>query len=71
MADDILDFRPGEPLRGSPYRVLKRVGAGGMGAVFEIEHVRLKKRLVAKTMHPGLRARQDFLTRMEIESLSS
>src|SRR5436190_2045940 len=39
-----------------------------MGAVFEIEHVRLKKRLVAKTLHPGLRTRDDFLVRMEIEA---
>ncbi len=68
MGDDLLDLQPGAELRGTQYRVIRRVGAGGMGAVFEIEHVRLKKRLVAKTLHPGLRTRDDFLTRMETEA---
>lgn len=68
MTEDVLDFQPGAPLLGTPYQVVRLIGAGGMGAVFEVEHLRLKKRLMAKTMHPGLRARQDFVTRMEVEA---
>ncbi len=68
MTEDLLDFQPGALLRGTPYQVCRKIGAGGMGAVFEVEHVRLKKRLMAKTMHPGLRARQDFVTRMDVEA---
>lgn len=66
--DDLLDLPPGAPLRGTAYRVLKRLGAGGMGAVFEGEHVRLKRRVCIKVIHPGLRGRSDFLARMEIEA---
>ena len=68
MSEDLIDFEPGAMLPGTPYRVIRKIGAGGMGAVFEVEHTRLKKRLMAKTMHPGLRARQDFVTRMEVEA---
>jgi eukaryotic-like serine/threonine-protein kinase len=68
MQEDLLEMQPGAPLRGTSYRVVRRVGAGGMGAVFEIEHVRLKKRLIGKTLHPGLRGRDDFLARMDLEA---
>lgn len=66
--DELLDLPSGAPLRGTPYRVLERLGAGGMGAVFEGEHVRLKRRVCIKVIHPGLRGRSDFLARMEIEA---
>lgn len=33
-----------------PYRVLKKLGAGGMGAVYEVEHSRLRKRFALKVL---------------------
>lgn len=63
-----LNLPPGAPLRGTPYVVVTRLGTGGTGAVFEIEHRRLRKRLAAKMLHPGLRSRETFLARMDIEA---
>ncbi len=66
--DDLLDIAPGTVLAGTPYRILRRLAAGGMGALFDGEHVRLKHRRVAiKMIHPGLRGRADFVARMELE----
>ncbi|MBL8682194.1 MAG: serine/threonine protein kinase [Myxococcales bacterium] len=33
------------------YQVLRRLGQGGMGAVYEAEHVHLRKRVALKTLH--------------------
>src|SRR5262245_19883367 len=41
----------GQLLDGTPYRVLRQLGSGGMGVVYEIEHTRLAKRYVAKVMN--------------------
>lgn len=38
------------PLEGTPYRALSRVGAGGMGEVWEAEHIELGKRVVVKVL---------------------
>jgi serine/threonine-protein kinase len=63
-----MEFRPGDMLKGTPYRVVRQIGAGGMGAVHEVEHVRLEKRYVAKTLHPGMLTRKDLVKRMEREA---
>ncbi len=62
---------PGQMLEGTPYRILRLIGEGGMGAVYEVEHVRLTKRYVAKTLHARLRSRDDLVERMEIEAKST
>ena len=36
------------------YRVLDRLGSGGMGAVFRAEHVRLRKQVAIKVLHASL-----------------
>jgi WD40 repeat protein/tRNA A-37 threonylcarbamoyl transferase component Bud32 len=48
---------PGEIGRLGGYRVLKVLGQGGMGVVFEGEDVRLKRRVALKAMRPSLAAR--------------
>ncbi len=52
--------------RLGPYRVLGVLGAGSVGAVFEAEDPRHKRRVALKVLHPvlatELRARQHFLS---------
>jgi serine/threonine protein kinase len=61
---------PGELGRLGPYRVLKVLGTGGMGIVFEAEDVRLKRRVALKAMKPAVAAkpenRQRFLREAQI-----
>jgi serine/threonine protein kinase len=38
----------------SRYRIVKLLGEGGMGAVYEAQHVHLDKRVVVKTLHDDL-----------------
>jgi len=44
---------PGEML-GTTYRRLARIGSGGMGDVYEVEHVRLQTRFAAKVLRCGV-----------------
>ena len=41
---------PGEIIPGTRYRIVTRVGAGAMGAVYQAEHVDLEKRVALKTL---------------------
>ena len=38
------------------YRIVRLIGAGGMGAVYEATHRDLKKRVAIKTLHPQVAA---------------
>jgi len=50
---------PEEIGRLGPYRVLKLLGRGGMGMVFEAEDVQLKRRVALKTLKPAVAADAD------------
>jgi tRNA A-37 threonylcarbamoyl transferase component Bud32 len=54
---------PEELGRIGPYRVLKVLGAGGMGLVFLAEDPRLKRRIAVKVIKPGLLSRPDLRER--------
>ncbi len=38
---------------GATYRRVRKIGSGGMGDVYEVEHVRLGSRFAAKILRPG------------------
>ena len=54
---------PGDPLLGievDRYRILRRIGEGGMGIVYEAEHVVIEKKVALKVL------RDDFSNRPEV-----
>jgi formylglycine-generating enzyme required for sulfatase activity/serine/threonine protein kinase len=74
-SQDLYDFlapaeQPDEIGRLGGYRILKVLGAGGMGVVFQAEDPRLKRNLAIKAMLPALAAsrsaRQRFLREAQI-----
>ncbi len=44
------EFNVGEQVPGTPYLVVSRIGQGGMGSVYEVEHRVLGKRFVLKAL---------------------
>ncbi len=56
------DFKPGEPLPGTKYRVVKQLGAGGMGVVYQVVKPP-QIQGVMKLMSTDLTAHEEFRTR--------
>ncbi len=53
-------YNPGDMIGGTPYRVLRVIGVGGMGTVYDTEDVSVGKRYVVKTLHAELAPRADL-----------
>jgi serine/threonine protein kinase len=64
------DRRIGVTVQGR-YRILRRIGEGGMGAVYEAEHLLIKKRVAIKTLHAHLSARESSVARFRREALAA
>jgi serine/threonine protein kinase len=62
----------GQELSGT-YRIVRQIGAGGMGSVYEAHHVRLPKKVAIKVMLPEVAADQASFERFrrEAETTSS
>ena len=61
---------PAAPSPGSSvgrYRLLRKLGQGGMGAVYEAEHTRLRKRVALKVLSPRLAVDAEASRRFERE----
>jgi eukaryotic-like serine/threonine-protein kinase len=61
------EFVKGQPIPGTRYRVLDLVGVGGMGSVYEVEHLELGKRFVLKALLSDLALREDLVARLRNE----
>src|SRR6266581_1242072 len=55
-------------LIGDRYRVLQPLGRGGMGAVYRVEHLMMKKELALKLLHPELGRLDEVARRFEREA---
>ncbi|WP_437305275.1 serine/threonine-protein kinase [Sorangium sp. So ce388] len=60
----------GQPLPGTPYAVVRLLGQGGMGEVYEVEHVELGRRFAVKLLHRSHAGRLDLSARMRAEARS-
>jgi len=60
-------FAQGELISGTRYRVIRQLGAGGMSAVYEVEHAELKRRFVLKALWSDLAKRKDLVERARKE----
>ena len=45
------EYRPDTLIPGTKYQVVQKLGAGGMGIVYEVEDVSVERRFVLKTIH--------------------
>jgi len=50
------------------YRILERLGIGGMGVVFKAIHIKLDKVLALKIIAPGLAMNEHFIKRFQTEA---
>src|SRR3990172_11896193 len=56
-----------EPEQLGPYRIVRTVGRGGMGAVYEGVHVETDEPAAVKVLSPTLSQEPDFRQRFEAE----
>jgi serine/threonine-protein kinase len=57
-----------DPFRGTPYRVTRQLGAGGMGEVYEVEHEIVGRIMVAKVLRLELAQDAGTADRMRVEA---
>ncbi len=53
------------------YRIEKKLGQGGMGAVYLAEHVLIQKRVALKCLHAGLASNPEVVRRFHKEALAA
>jgi serine/threonine protein kinase len=60
-------LQPGQVLDGK-YKIVRVIGEGGMGAVYEGENVRIRRRVAIKLLHAGVAANTEMVQRFEREA---
>jgi tRNA A-37 threonylcarbamoyl transferase component Bud32 len=68
MSHRAREYQPGERVPGTVYQVVRVIGAGGMGTVYDVEDTTILKRYVLKTLHAQLGTRVDLARRMQNEA---
>jgi len=65
--DDHASLAPGTPLNDT-YRVVRYIGRGGMGEVYEVAHARLSGRYAAKVLTSQIAATDEIVSRFRREA---
>jgi serine/threonine protein kinase len=65
--NEVAMVEPGQVLDGK-YRIVRLIGEGGMGAVFEGENVRINRRVAIKVLHGAALANAETVQRFEREA---
>ena len=52
----------------SRYRIIEQLGKGGMGTVYRAEHIRIRREVAIKIMHPSMGRTESFGERFEREA---
>lgn len=63
-------IEPGAVIDGK-YRVIRRIGEGGMGTVYEGENTRIARRVAIKVLHEHVASSPEFAQRFEREARAS
>lgn len=63
-------WEPGRVI-GEKYRILRRLGQGGMGTVYEACHTSIERRVAIKFLRPELVDRADMVARFHREALAA
>jgi serine/threonine-protein kinase len=66
----VVDARLGTVL-DDRYRIEAKLGEGGMGSVYRVEHLLMRKRLALKILHREMTANPEMVARFEREALAS
>ncbi len=53
------------------YRIETRLGEGGMGAVYRVEHTHMRKRLALKVLHREMTSQHEIVARFEREAMAA
>jgi eukaryotic-like serine/threonine-protein kinase len=63
-------WAPGALIPGTDYRIVRLIGRGGFGEVFEVEHVHLTRRFAVKVLSRAHAGRGDLVERLVREARS-
>src|SRR5580692_9317434 len=53
------------------YRILEKIGEGGMGAVYRVEHIMLQKHMAMKLLRFELSQNQELVVRFQNEAIAA
>ncbi|MEM9874275.1 MAG: serine/threonine-protein kinase, partial [Myxococcota bacterium] len=67
MKPGAMGLQPGEIIDGK-YRIVRPIGEGGMGAVYEGENTRIKRRVAIKVLHAAVAEKTEVVRRFEREA---
>jgi serine/threonine-protein kinase len=70
IASRLLADGPADPnvLSGTPYRIVRKIGEGATGLVYEAEHTELGRRVALKVLAPGHASAVDAIERFRSEA---